>query len=454
VALLLRRESLVRFWLLLASSGLLVALGSNAVVHGWTYALIPFFRQLRVPARAIVLFDFAIAMLAAYGLDVLLGPLSRSLRRVLSSLNRGLMWIWAALGLIGVPLLGYAVLVSRQLPPKTLQQSIVAMGSLLITVLLLGASLGWVALRRRALASRSLLGVLAVALIALDLISMGAYVEIEPNDPLIGYRNERELDFLRADEGVFRVETPAEVQGGWAPDWALIHEMDDFSGIWNPLRLGAYDVLTWVGISRESRFYDLYNVKYLIANQDTAVPSHFEAVLQSGKRTLYRNPRVLPRAFVVHQAQVVGGDIRALSIASSEEFDPGTQVVLRKGDGAVSLEGAPNADPSQVEIVDRGPNHLEFAVSTPAEGYLVVSEMWMPDWVAFVNGKRQPVIKANYTFRAVHLSPGSHEVRMVYRPRPWYIGLAITLVTLAALFVWAGWSLLVRARRTSLHVNQ
>jgi hypothetical protein len=329
-----------------------------------------------------------------------------------------------------------------------LYQSVVSMGSLIFALLMLGASLGWLALRRRGLASRAMLSALALGLIAFDLISLGAYIEVEPNDPLGGYRNARAIEFLRADPGIFRIETPAEVQGGWAPDWALIYEMDDLSGIWNPLRLGAYDVLTWVGIDRESRFYDLYNVKYLIAGENTTVPAHFELAFEDGKRALYRNPRALPRAFMVYRAQVVGGDIRALNIAKADGFDPGAEIVLKKGPGVAPLDVDPGDAERHVEIVDRGPNHIDIAVVTPAEGYLYVGEMWMPGWVAYVDGERQEVIKANYTFRAVHIPPGSHDVRMVYRPRSWFVGLGITLATLAVLLLWAAWSLFARSRHT------
>ena len=454
VALTGRTFSLTRFWLLLAALGLLTALGGNTVLHGWTYALIPMFRQLRVPARAIVLFNFALAMLAALGLDLLLRPLLPRARRALSTVTRALRWGAGGLALFGLPLLGYAVLRSRALPRDVLQQSVASLGSLIFFLLMLGACLGWLALRRYRLASRGTLAVLALCLIVFDLTSQGASVEIEPNDPLVGYRHDRALEFLRSDPDLFRVETPAEVQGGWAPDWALIHEMDDLSGIWNPLRLGAYDVLTWVGIGRESRFYDMYNVKYLIAGEDTAVPPHFEPAFQDGKRTIYRNPRALPRAFMVYRAQVVGGDIGALSAARAPDFDPAVEIVLKKGVGAEPLDvdpggAAPVVDGHVVQIVDRGPNHIDFHVVTPVEGYLFASEMWMPDWLAYVDGEsRGEVLKANYTFRAVRVPAGSHEVRMVYRPRPWRIGLAVTLATLAALLAWAVASLLAHSRRS------
>jgi hypothetical protein len=443
VALTFRRCTLTRFWLILGAFGLLVALGGQTVLHGWTYALIPFFRQLRVPARAIFLFDFAAAMLAAAGLDALMHPLGRLARGMVFTIIRSLLWVGGTLALVGVPLLGHAVIVSRTSPSDILSQHVASMSSLIVFLILFGAGLGWLTLRRYGLVRSVVLGTLAVCLIAFDLISLGAYVEIEPNDPLGGYQRDRALEFLRADPEVFRVETAAEVQGGWSPDWALIHEMDDLSGIWNPLRLGAYDVLTWVGIGRDSPFYDLYNVKYLIARKDTPVPAHFEPAFDDGgERMIYRNTRALPRAFMVYRAQVASWQIKALGVARTPDFDPATQVVLEEEFGAVPLEVDPGDDEPKVEIVDREPNHIDFRVVTPVQGYLFVGEMWMPDWEVYVDGEEHEVLRANYTFRAVHIPPGSHDVHMVYRPRPWFVGLGLTLATLAALILWGGWALL------------
>jgi hypothetical protein len=448
-----RHHRLTRFMLLLGAVGLLIALGPNAAFHGWTYALIPFFRQLRVPARAIFVFDFAIAVLGAGGLDLLLHPLSRSARRMLGALNRGMLWIGGGLALVGLPLLGHAVVVSRMsVPSDVLAQQAVSMGSLVFLVLLLGAAVGGLALRRNGLMRPRMLGAAAIFVIAFDLVSLGAYVEIEPNDPLGGYRHDRALAFLKSDAEIYRVETTNEIHGNWAPDWALLYEMDDLNGIWNPLRLGAYDVLTWVGIDRDDPFYKLYNVKYLITGRDTPVPAHFEAAFDDGAQMIYRNTETLPRAFMVYDVVFADGDIDALGKARLPDFDPATQIVLKWESGALPLDGELGEYEYSVETLGRGPNHIDLGINTSAEGYLFVSEMWMPGWVAYVDGARQPVLQANYTFRAVHVPAGSHEIHMVYRPRPWLIGLGMSTATIAVLLVWGGWSLL-RARRGPSHLS-
>jgi len=325
-------------------------------------------------------------------------------------------------------------------PSDVLSQQVTSMSSVVFLVLLLCAALGILALRESRLVRPVMLGSLAVFATAFDLMSQGAYVEIEPNDPLVGYRHEGALAFLDTDPGVYRVETTSEIHGSWAPDWALLYKEDDLNGIWNPLRLGAYDVLTWVGIGRADPFYRLYNTRYLITSKDTAVPPQFELAFDEGTVAIYRNAEALPRAFMLYEVVLADGDISALSAVRSPSFDPARQIVLKRDSHPALLESRFAEGEREVRITDRGPNHLDFEVITPAEGYLFVSEMWMPGWIAYVDGSKGKVLQANYTFRAVYIPEGRHQVHMVYRPTAWLVGLGTSLATLAALALWAGWS--------------
>jgi hypothetical protein len=97
--LFLRRgEPLVRFLAGVAAMAVLLALGDATPLHGLVHAL-PVFRSLRAPARYVLLFDFALAVLAAHGLDAL-----RVARAAL--VRRGAMVVaGAALLACGLPLL-------------------------------------------------------------------------------------------------------------------------------------------------------------------------------------------------------------------------------------------------------------------------------------------------------------------------------------------------------------
>jgi len=70
VAVILKREREIWFWVLLALGALLLAFGGNTPLYPALRAL-PFFNLFRVPARFLFPFAFALALLAGFGFDAL-----------------------------------------------------------------------------------------------------------------------------------------------------------------------------------------------------------------------------------------------------------------------------------------------------------------------------------------------------------------------------------------------
>jgi len=123
-------------------------------------------------------------------------------------------------------------------------------------------------------------------------------------------------------------------------------------------------------------------------------------------------------------------------------FDPATEVVLEGGE-ALDLNPPTRAT---IDFDALRLNELQLRVDMPADGYLVLSEVWYPGWQAWVDGEAAPVLRANYAFRAVRLTPGQHQVRLTFAPRSWLVGLVVTLATLAVVAVSAGAHVLRRRR--------
>ena len=55
-----------------------------------------------------------------------------------------------------------------------------------------------------------------------------------------------------------------------------------------------------------------------------------------------------------------------------------------------------------------------------------------PGWRVKVDGSPAPLLQANELFRAVRLTPGEHVVEFRYRPVPFLVGLALTVIGLSA----------------------
>jgi len=164
-------------------------------------------------------------------------------------------------------------------------------------------------------------------------------------------------------------------------------------------------------------------------------------LVHSGDVKIYENLEVLPRAFVVHQAEVSGDDEEAIARLRDPSFDPARTVILGRGEPLAGTGGG------LAEIIHYGPARVVVNVTSDAPGYLVLADTIYPGWVATVDGEPSPIQRANLMFRAVQLEPGSHRVEFSYRPVSVRLGAGISAL---GLLVWVGglvWSLWVGSRK-------
>jgi hypothetical protein len=163
--------------------------------------------------------------------------------------------------------------------------------------------------------------------------------------------------------------------------------------------------------------------------------------VHSGDVKIYENLAVLPRAFVVHQAEVVADEDQAVAALSRPDFDPGQRLV-RYQQGAeplgVAQTGAASPD-DRVELVSYAPERVEVAVELAAPGWLVLMDTDYPGWQVSVDSQPAEIVTANLAFRAVAVPAGAHTGVFEFQPRSvrwggWVSGVTL-LVMLAGLQV-------------------
>jgi len=394
-------------------------MGSHAPFYGILYRSVPTFDQIRVPARLVLLSDLGLVVMASYGLDRLLCG------------DRGLGIRWVGLGaLIGA---GVVLVVglpqARAVPPP--ERASQACVSIAVAAALLGLN-GLLALlvswRRR-------LGYLFVVLISVDLIALGSMVEVDPNDPTLGFQHEGVVGFLRQDTGLFRIEATT---GSWQPDGALVHELYDIGGTFNPLALAPYDAYRWAVGERGSPLYNLLGVKYVLADKSSPpgdqrlVPVYTEAP----DIDVYLNTAALPRVLLVYETQLVADHAGAWQAIHAEGYDPARTVVLEHGEPLTHETHDTIDEESRVALLRYDLNEIELAVRTAESVYLVLSDVYYPGWRATVDGAEADILRADYVFRAVFVPPGEHTIRMWFAPVTWYVGLAISVLTWGLVVVW------------------
>ncbi len=448
LALGLRRERLTRFLLAAAILGLLLSLGENAILHGWLFQFLPGFDKMRAPARFMLLFDFAVAALAAYGLDGLSRPLDWRAHGFFKASLGFLLLLLLATTVFALPL-AYAVLImSQDKDPVILERVGRAVGGLVLFLLFLAGGVTLLQARARRWLRPRLVLILAVALIYLDLSATGAYIDLGNQDPTGGFNHPQAVAFLRADPSWYRIDSVTGAWKVWQPNLALAERLFDVGGIYNPLvpdNFGRY----WDGMGgRSSPLYDLLNVKYIVVEKGSPLKGKKYALAFQGdpEVDIYLNEEAYPRAFIVHTALVAPHQEAAWEAIHAPGFDPATTVVVEGGKG---IQGPPQEGES-AEIVDYSPNRVVVQAGAVSEGYLFLSEVYYPGWRAYLDGIEEPVLRANYAFRAVHLPPGAHQVELIFRPPWWARGLILSAVTWLGLALGGGWHLLGRARSKAL----
>jgi uncharacterized membrane protein YfhO len=76
---------------------------------------------------------------------------------------------------------------------------------------------------------------------------------------------------------------------------------------------------------------------------------------------------------------------------------------------------------------------MEVQTSSSSDAFLVTSDTWYPGWQATIDGAPASIFRANYALRGVRVPAGRHLVRFEYRPKMFYLGTAISVLTLLAL---------------------
>jgi hypothetical protein len=347
--------------------------------------------------------------------------------------------VWTAIMAVALVLVSMAAWSS--VPGHSAHTGTLALGlGVSLGLLGLGAALG--------LGRVSSWGPAAVAaLIAADLIGHGAWVEVERNDPTVGFEHHAAAEYLLAQPGPVRVDNAS---SAWSPDAAARLGLEDIGGISNPLALAAYDTYRGAVGQRGSPLYNFLNAQFVIADKgQPPADSRFVPVYADDPAVdIYLNTAAQPRIRLVYQAALVASGEEAFGAIHAPGFDPEQTVVLDTTSAREApLPAQPPADAaSNLFYTAYAPEAYTVVAQTPGPAYLVFSEVWYPGWRAWVDGVEAPIYRANFAFRAVYLpSAGEHVVAMRFDSPTWKLGLGATLLTLAMLLLRGlGW---LRARR-------
>jgi len=391
----------VRYLFFLALAAFLYSFGPFSPLHGILYALVPELWIMREASRMLYLADFALALLAAFGAELLLA-------REASSIN------WAPLRRVA---LGFVIAggLAMAVPAVYGHPEVNTWVSLSILLIFLTYAL----FHAIAAGPRSLtLRFLAVGLILFDLAAFDwtarnkievAQSGVDHWARLMSCRGA--VRFLKTLPGPFRVQ----VTGENPPNIG-----DVFSVLTND---GAGATVT-IDYARLRSRLDLLNVKYLLEPASSSTPN---PVYQDTAWKVFENPAAFPHAWLVHQASVEPSTNKAFDRVNDPSVDL-RQTAIVDSAPAEPL-GAASTSRDQIQFDSYGLNRLALTVQSQSGGLLILSENYDSAWHATVNGRDARVYRADGALRGVAVPAGNSRVIFNYAPRSVWIGGVLSLLT-------------------------
>ena len=124
-------------------------------------------------------------------------------------------------------------------------------------------------------------------------------------------------------------------------------------------------------------------------------------------------------------------------MAALGEIDPAREAVIFDAQAAEGTAAEyPGAAEGSIVLKEYSPNRLSYDVSAAARGLAVFSEIYYPaGWKAYIDGEEVPVLRADYTLRALLIDEGDHEVEFVYDPGSFTLGKNISLASSLAIIL-------------------
>ncbi|MCS6807260.1 MAG: YfhO family protein [Bacteroidota bacterium] len=465
-----RRDTFVQFLVVMAVFALLLSFGKNMpLVYNMFFYGIPNFNKFRAPQMALALTQFAVPILAGYGITGILQQ--RSLND--QKRQRVIQQRWLVVGVGGAVLfllIGFtfsivgkepyinavsaatteqyqAILTQVRDNPQQLaayKERIAQLArergkqiyQLMIDDWYTTALLGFFFMLAAWLLVRGTLST-AVAfvvfgiLLAIDLWRVAVRpIEISSQRyEQTVFRKTDVISFLQQDTTLFRVADFSQ-----APNIMAYFGIQHVHG-YHSAKLRVYqDLLDVAGkgggsVIANPFLWNLMNVKYLVSERP--ILEGMQPVFKSQETPLlvYENPSVLPRAFFVNRVEVApqiailhhlrDGDFAPLELAYLEQ--PLTQPID-------TIPGDIMEHINRVQLLKYNNQYIAFKVNASGNNFLFASEVYYPaGWRAYIDGKETPIFKTNYAFRGVIVPQGTHTVEMRFFSERFIIGKNISL---------------------------
>jgi len=159
----------------------------------------------------------------------------------------------------------------------------------------------------------------------------------------------------------------------------------------------------------ESAFTDLIGIKYILSFGPIK-SEKLTLVDSEGQTFLYENKNVFPRAFFVENVVKVENDSEAISKMYQLESRLRNTAVLADN---IDLNDNQISPFEKVSITSYKPNSVKIETKADYERLLVLTDIYYPSWNAYIDGSQTKLFRVDFAFRGVIVPAGGHTIEFI-----------------------------------------
>ena len=419
-----------RSWIAVAMAAIAVyALASSAGSNlGLAYVnyILPLVNKIREPSRFLFLFQLAIGILAALGID--------ELRRIASSARPSSAWRRPATLVATIALVSLPVAFALRGHGTAVASAIIASGLLLtlVAITVFAAQTRW---RLRGEVVGLCWSTAALAILVTNVswspppIATSHYLNNDGIALDMAINRIADLDPRRD----YRLIFEGSVDKQMAAMLASYQNVRTLNSYFNPAPLRQFQELYHHG-PRTDNYLQILGARYLICRDCAGLEYHGFRYRESiHGYDLHEATDALP---YVQVAQRVDGRFDGLAdfVGKAASHDLSRGLLFVETGAAVALAGTGDC---VVREDIRKNNRIRHLVSCQSPGVLILNEFHADPWRVTVNGVASEVLRVNGNQIGVRVGRGAQVVEFMYRPRTFVLSIALAAIGVALLLFWA-----------------
>lgn len=429
-----RKDLFVQFLAVLSVFALILSYGYTfPILYDFFYYYVPFFNKFRAPSMVLALIHFAFPILAGYGLSSLVNLAKdnpeKAKKFILNFIYISVAFL--ALGFIFAAMFkddyisAIASSQSFRLPEQFREfvfDNMIADWYINAFLLIIAMLVIYMFIVRKIQFVPMMLSLIVLTIFDLWRVGWRPMEVAEEKLSLAYFQRDDAIDFIKKDKTLFRVADFASP----SPNIAAYHLLQNVNG-YHAAKLRVYqDMLDATSQGSTNNvaspfMWNLLNVKYILSKDDLGIPPIYQS--QTTGTKVYYNPNMLPRAFFVDSvAKATPKEI--LMHLKNADFDPKQVAFYHKDD---DLKITPADTNSYAELETFKNEYISFKVKSNGNQLLVISEIYYPDWKAYLDGKQIPIYQINYLLRGVIVPAGEHKLELKYESKSFETGRMISL---------------------------